>query len=192
MNLSEIQQAFSPLTEIGKGTKTFTISGLSVTIRTLLPSEEIETHKIATSLLGDGDESHTLEYINSFQQSILSYSILKIGSLDFEGVEFVATGELTPQGTPIQIPVNQAVRKVLSTLSRPVFSAIYKKYTELEAEMSAEAATHVLFDPVDIENDINILESRLLELKKIQEKAKEENKNSVEEVLSKNPRLRKE
>lgn len=177
LDLKTLQNAFSKIEEVGKGELTFDLDGIPVTLRVLLPSEEITVQKFAAQAMAEGDDtdaSTTADYLERFKQAVCSHALVAVGELDFRGVEFVETGETLDNGVAIKVPKHQAVRDILSNFSRGATTIIFKKYGELlaQVEQDAEAATD--FEIPDLDAEIKRLQDRITELEET--KAEEEGK----------------
>jgi hypothetical protein len=180
LDLKTLQNAFSKIEEVGKGELTFDLDGIPVTLRVLLPSEEITVQKFAAQAMAEGDDtdaSTTADYLERFKQAVCSHALVAVGELDFRGVEFVETGETLDNGVAIKVPKHQAVRDILSNFSRGATTIIFKKYGELlaQVEQDAEAATD--FEIPDLDAEIKRLQDRITELE--QTKAEEEGEASI-------------
>jgi hypothetical protein len=146
MNLSQLKQAFSPLSEIGHLRKQVNVLGLSLTMRTLTSKED----------------STTMEYLDLFRKESLARSIIRIGEMSLEEA-YVETGEKLPDGTPVKIKKSEAVADVLDSLSRAVLTDLFTELTQLttEAEEAVEKLRPVKKDP---EEEKRVLLARLAEL----------------------------
>lgn len=169
LSLKDLQEAMSPLTNVGKGESTFEVLGLSVTLRALTGDEEIEVQRSARAALPvEGevtDQVAMLEYLDKFRNGSLGYSIVAVGTLDFRGVEFIETGAKTPTGVAIKIKKHEAVQQIVATWSRSMTVAVFKKFGELMNDVEKEVDALIEFEPVDYDAEIARLEERIRELK---------------------------
>jgi hypothetical protein len=180
LDLKYLEGALSGIAEVGKGEVTFDFNGTSLTMKALLPSEEVEVQKYASVVLEDvgGEEdagsTATMEYLDRFKLALISNSIIAIGGDDLRDEGFIATGEKLPNGREVMIPRWEAIRKVAEKWSRPSLTLLFKKYSELIDKIESQAESAVDFDPVDLDTEIERLESRLAELHARKEEIKKE------------------
>ena len=177
LNIQALEQAFSKVSEIGKGELTFDLDGTSITVRTLLPSEEVAIQKYASVVLEESKEdslSAGQEYLDRFQTSILSYAIVQINGLDLRDSQYIATGEVLPNGQEIKKPRTEVVRGLVTSWSRPVRSAAFRKVGELLDKVHKETSQLIRYETVDLEDEIKDLENRLAELKATLQQRKED------------------
>lgn len=171
-NLQALEAAFAQVEQVGKGELSFDINGTSLTLRVLLPEEEIEVQRFAASILdkdNENDQHTALEYLDRFKLGVLSHAICQVGSTDFRDVQFVETGEVLGNGKPAKITKVAAVRQLLGRWSRPVLQGVFKKYAELLADVERKAEAAIEYEPADLGTEIDRLEQRLAELKERQE-----------------------
>ena len=167
LDITALEAALSQIEEVGQGEATFDFNGIPITMRVLLPKEELEIQKYASVALEEGsDESaQTVDYLDRFKISLLSHSIIAVGDLDFRDVEFVATGEALPNGKQVKIHRVEAVRKLAQRWSRPSILMLFKKYSELLEAVEKKAEEAVEFEPTDFDSEIERLENLIAEVK---------------------------
>ena len=183
-DLQALEQALSVVETIGKGEITFDVGGTSMTLRLLLPDEEVEVQKYAqASLAGQTDEGGTdrhaaMEFLDHFKQAVLSYALIEIGHLDLRNVKFIETGEVLSSGVKVRIEKHIAVRKMIEKWVRPVLLAVFKKYSELVDRVEGDAEKAVEYTPSDLDAELERIEGRLAELKT----KKEQNSTEADRV----------
>jgi hypothetical protein len=158
----------APLALIGKGELTFEVNGTKISLRALTPEEEIQVQRFSRSVLGEGDltdQSNALEYLDRFRIGSLGYSIVQVGDLDFRNVEFVETGEKLASGVAIKVKRHEAIQQLVSTWSRNMTVAVFKKFGELMNQVEKEVEGLIEFESVDFDGEIARLEERIRELK---------------------------
>ena len=169
LDLKYLEGALSGIAEVGKGEVSFDFNGTTLTMRALLPSEEVEIQKYASVVLEDvGDDDAgsvaTMEYLDRFKLALISHSIIAIGETNLRDEEFVSTGQKLPNGQEVKIPRWEAIKKIAETWSRPSLTLLFKKYSELVDKIESMAEGAIAFDPVDLDAEILRIETRLSDL----------------------------
>lgn len=167
LTLQDLKDAMAPLAEIGKGELTFEVNGIAISLRALTPDEEIQVQRQSRAVLSDGDltdQANALEYLDRFRITSLGYSIVQVGTLDFRNVETIETGEKLPNGTLIRVKRHEAVQQLVSSWSRNMTVAAFKKFGELMNQVEKEVDGLIQFEPVDYDGEISRLEERIREL----------------------------
>ena len=189
LDLNSLKNAFSKIAEIGKGEDTFDLNGTKITIRLLLPSEEVEVQKQSSfAYTEEGKESGenstlaTTKYLETFKLGVLSYAIVRVNDLDLRNVEYIPTGEHLPNGKPVRITKIKAVKDLLLSFSRRAVDTIFQKYTDLSTKTDIESDNALDYTPLDISEEITRLEERLEELKRKQETSQNFGKKTEETV----------
>lgn len=183
MNLSQLKQAFSPLSEIGHLRKEVTVLGLSLTMRTLTSKEDAEIQRML-SVLREEEDTTTMEYLDLFRKESLARSIIRIGDMSLDE-PYVETGEKLDDGTPVKVKTSEAIGDILDGLSRTVLTDLFTELTDLttEAEEAVEKLRPTKKDP---EEEKRVLQARLAELEqkeeldKVDENIKEQPKKVAE------------
>lgn len=190
LDLNSLKNAFSKIAEIGKGEETFDLNGTKITVRLLLPSEEIEVQKQSSfAYTEEGKESGenstlaTTKYLETFKLGVLSYAIVQVNDLDLRNTEFIPTGENLPNGKPVKITKTKAVKDLLLSFSRRALDTIFQKYTDLSTKTDIESDKSLEYTPIDISEEITRLEERLEELKRKQEISKNFAKKEEEPIV---------
>lgn len=136
LNLSELIQAMSPLSEMCKKERVVDLAGVSVTLKHLTPKEEIEVQRLLPDITENA--SFAMEFADVFRRETLCRAIIKINNLDLKGVETVETEEKLSSGVTRKIPRQEAVLKIIEGWSRPVISKIFEEYTILSEEIDSD------------------------------------------------------
>jgi hypothetical protein len=136
MDLSQLKKAFEPISQIGHLRKTVEVFGLSMTLRTLTVREDAEVQRILSDLREEEDTT-TVEYLDIFRKETLARSIVKVGDQDLDE-EYVKTGDLLENGTPVKVRKVVAVSEILDTFSRVVLGEIFTLLTDLTTEAEEE------------------------------------------------------
>ena len=174
INLQDLERAFAPIAEIGQEEMTFEASGRSLTIRQVLPDEEVEVNKYARIALdevgsegSDSDKEAALQrFLDRFKVGILCHSIVQIDDMDLRALEFIPTGEVLDNGVPVRIPKFKAMEKIIKPWTRQVLNAVFTKYGELTNRIELKAEKVITFNPTDLDAEIDRVKARLTDLKK--------------------------
>ena len=168
MDLSVLESALSSIGDIGKKELTFEVGNTPITLRTLLPDEEIKIQKVSRGLLQsedseeeEPDQATVMAFLDEYRIRALSYSIIAVGDLNFRDSEFVYTGEILPNGTKIKVPKNEAVTGILKKFSRSILGLIFQKYSELTELAEVDAENAIDFEPTDPDSEIQRLQGRI-------------------------------
>lgn len=167
LNLHDLEQAFSEISNVGRGTIECDVDGNIIVLSALLPHEEVAVQKFAASALEENKEalSANTDFLDRFQMALLSYAIVRVGNVDLTGVETIDTGETLPNGVKVKIPRNEAVRKMVTKWSRIVRQYLFRKYSDLLERIDAETDKVIRYEPIDLDAEIDRAESRVLDLK---------------------------
>lgn len=168
LSIKDLQSIMSPLTELGRGEATFEVGGLSITLRTLTPEEEIATQRYARGALTEGeanDQINALDYLDRFRSSCLGYSIVQIGDSDFRNVTTVETGEKLPNGVSVKVKKHEALMKSMESWSRVMITTLFQRFTSLMEKVESDIGKTLKYDDDHIDAEISRLEERLSDLK---------------------------
>lgn len=202
ISLSHLKQALAPLETFGKNEHTFQMNGLDITIRPMLPIEEISVQKYASSVLEESksnnvdlesDQNMTrataLDYFDRFRVEVLSYAIVQIGDLNLRNEKTVATGEMLDNGVEVKVPKQQALRQlILESWSRGALTIAFEAYGELVQSIQNDLEEITKKTAEDLDLEISRLEDKLNELKSERQKRTELNpsiyKEQIENLVS--------
>ena len=167
LNLQALEQAFSGISDVGKGTIDCDFDGRTIVLSSLLPHEEVAVQKYAAVALEENKDalSANTEFLDRFQIGLLSYAVCRIDEIDLSGETHIETGEVLANGVRIKIPRHEAVRKIVGGWSRIVRQFLFRKYSELMDRVDLESEKLVKYDPLDLSAEIERLEARIAELK---------------------------
>jgi hypothetical protein len=194
LSIKDLQSIMAPLTELGRGEATFEVGGLSITIRTLTPEEEIATQRYARGALTDGDSNdqiNALDYLDRFRAACLGYAIVQIGDVDFRGVSTVETGEKLPNGVAVKVKKHEAIMRVMDEWSRTMVTTLFQRFTALMEKVEAGVEKTLKYDNDHIDAEIARLEEKLTELKGTKAKrdaGKEDPRGSVRDAAANKPK----
>lgn len=177
LDLNTLKQALAPLSEVGRDESTFEVAGMTVTIRPLLPLEEVEVQRYAASVLTDiqareglGDDDQmgraaALDYFDRFRIEIIAYSIVQVDSLDLRNVKTIATGEVLDNGVAVQVKRTMAMREIVEGWSRAMITVCFARYGELIQKIADQADKVAKTSMPDLDAEISRVEERLERLK---------------------------
>lgn len=167
MNLSDLQNALAPLSNIGAREKTVEVLGVQVCLRTLTPVEEGEIQKAIPSA-DDGDIS-PLEFLDTFRSETLSRCIIQVGDLNLRGVDYLPTGEMLPSGVEKKISKADAVKEIVEKWPRPILNVLFEAFSSLAGEVETELNEKLGIDESDPEAELQAVEERAKDIRKVVE-----------------------
>lgn len=183
ISLGQLKQALAPLESFGKDERTFDLHGTKITVRPLLPVEEVTVQRYATAVLDENRElsgvdedgsltrAAALDYFDRFRIEVLSYAVVQIAGLDLRGTKTISTGELLDDGTPVQVPKHVALRDLIrGSWSRPALTIAFAEYGELVQKLQDEADNIARKSIEDLDVEAKRLEDRLKEVRLEREK----------------------
>jgi hypothetical protein len=186
IDMMTLEAALAPLEEVGQGETTFQVGTIEVTLRILVPEEELEAQRYAVQVFEDGneDDRHSvLAYMDRMRLAVLSYAVVAVGGNDFRNEKVVATGEELPNGKQVTVEKHVAIRQLIRKWSRPIVTGMFRKYTELVGNVEKQAESAIEFEPSDIDAEIARLEDRVAELRLEKKKELEEKGPDFNEEL---------
>jgi len=181
LDLNALKEALAPLAKIGRDELTFESGGMQLTLRPLLPMEEVAVQRYAASVLDkiQTDEglnptdqmsrAAALDYFDRFRIEIIAYALVQIDDLDLRDVDKIPTGETLENGTPIQMSRMRAMREVVYDWSRAMLTVCFAKYGDLVQKIATEADKIASSSISDIDAEIERVEERLQMLKEDRE-----------------------
>ena len=180
MNLSQLKQAFEPISQIGHLRRDVEVFGLSMTLRTLTVREDAEIQRTLSDLREEEDTT-TVEYLDIFRKETLARAIVKVGDQTLDE-EYIETGEKLENGTPVKVRKVEAVSEILDTFSRVVLGELFNLLTDLTTEAEEEVKK---LKPAtkNIEEEKQELQARIEELEVLESTNKSD--KSVAELPTK-------
>jgi hypothetical protein len=176
IDFKALERALAPIEKIGQGELSFDAGGTPVTLRILVPAEELEVQRYAGVVFqsdeGKEDANSAVEYLDRFRTATLSYALIRVGDYDFGDVEYIETGEQLENGTLVRITKHKALRQLIVRWPRAIMVRAFHKYAELLNTVETRAEKAINFVPSDHDAEIERLEARLTDLRAT--KAKEE------------------
>lgn len=166
LDIKALEAAFARIGEIGKGEIDVEVDGVRVWMRALVPEEDIEVQKYARGDSEGGIENLLL--IERYKRATIAYAVVQVGGLDLRGVTHIPTGEVLENGNPVRVPKVIAVRRIVDGWSRQATTLLFQRYAELVRRIEDEANAKVQFDKSNLPAEIERLESRLADLRRVQ------------------------
>lgn len=189
LDMQALERALAPVEAVGRDEITFTAEDHTITLRPILPHEEVVVQKRAQAALADQkddegtDRYAALDYFNTFRIETLSFALAEVNGLDLREVEYVATGEKTEGGKPVRVPRNAAVRKMLQRWSLAMLKAAYGQYAELLTRIGEKGEKLVEYEPADIKAELERLKKRQADLEdELQRRAEGDPNLTAEQV----------
>ena len=185
LNMQALETALQKVETLGKGELTLDVNGTDITIRVLLPDEEVEAIRWAHDALADAedddvDRATAMQYLDRIKIGVLAYAIIQIGSTDLRDQDFVETGEVLDSGIAVKLPKYLALRELLRKWQRDVLGGVYRSYTELMERVELEAEKAISFDLVELDAEIDRVEKRLVVLKALKKEQESFQEEGVE------------
>jgi len=177
--LKALEAAINQIDTIQDYELTFTVDGQDIPLRPLRSHEETEVQRYSQAawegMNEEGDTAAYQDFMDRVRLSTLGFSIIRIGEMDLRDVEWIETGEFDPDGNPISVPKWEAIRDLIrGQWSKPLALQVFAKFGELLERIEITATRLVKFDPSDLEEEIERVEKRLVELKKKREEKRDE------------------
>lgn len=181
LDLNTLKTALKPLSEMGRDEFTFDVDGMSITLRPLLPLEEVAVQRYSASILDDIQEREGLDtndnmsraaamdYFDRFRIEIIANAIVQVGDLNLRDEKHIATGEILENGTPVQVPRGIAMRGIVQEWSRAMLTVCFARYGDLVQKIADEADKIARTTLPDLDAEIERVEARLASLKQDRE-----------------------
>jgi hypothetical protein len=168
---------------------TFEAGGMEITLRPLRSQEETEVQRYAQVAwegvpeAGGADVAAYQEFIDRVRKATLGFSIVRLGSTDLHGVEYIDTGEQDDHGNLISMPKWEAIRDLISAeWSKPFLLQVFSKFGELLERVEISASKLMKFDPAELDEEIGRLTKRLEELKASRDKDREISPSDIQKA----------
>lgn len=181
LDLNTLKQVLAPLSKYGRDEITFEAGGMRITIRPLLPIEEVAVQRYSASVLDDiqaqeglsnedqMSRAAALDYFDRFRMEIVGNSIVQVNDLDLREIKTLPTGEVLDNGVQVQIPKNLAMREVVSGWSRALITICFQRYGDLVQRIADKADKIAQTSLPDLDAEIERVETRLVRLKEERE-----------------------
>ena len=165
LDLRALENAFARISQIGKGECEVEVDGVRVVLRTLLPEEDVAVQRYAR---GDGEEDlETLNMVERYKRATIAHAIVQVNDLNLRGVDAIPTGDVLPNGVPVQMPKVMAIRRIVDTWSAQATTILFQRYADLIKQVEDETNTKVKYDTSNIDAEIERLNARIDELRRI-------------------------
>lgn len=186
LHVNQIREGLAQIERLGHKEETFTLLDKEIRLRTV-HRKEMEAATTKCQPLLDlaqkrEDTFAVTNWIQAVKIETLSYSIMRIDGVDFEGVDFIATDEIdTETGHAVKKQKHVFVRELIENWEDSVVNIAFKKYKELTDQAEKAASNNVEFDDENEKARIEELEAEISSLKiKLKEKEVE---NKVQKTL---------
>lgn len=175
VNIEALKASLAKIEQLGQDELTFPAGDSQITLRALKASEELEVEKYGQAAWEDAssdeDPSALTDYLDRMRIATLSHVIVQIDGMDLRDVEFVETGEVGSDGTPIRKQRFQVLRDLIGRWNRQVIHRCYLKYSELMMQIELNAGHAIKFDVKNIDDEISRIQKRLSDLQDMKESA---------------------
>ena len=187
MDLNTLKAALKPLTQFAQDELSFVIpmegSEVEVTLRPLLPKEEIACQQFSAGILAASQEEEgtedddaltrasALQYFDHFRTGVISYALVQIGTTDLRKEKYIETGKVLSGGAKERVERHVALRDIISeSWSRAMITICFSKYGDLITTLSEKADKIASESVQDLDAEIERMERRVLSLKQEREK----------------------
>ena len=169
LDLSTLKKALAPLSKMGRDEFTFEVDDMKVTLRPLLPLEEVAVQRFASSVLDDiqaqeglsnndnMSRAAAMDYFDRFRIEIIANSIVQVDDFDLREEKYVLTGETLENGTPVQVPRGIAMRGIVQEWSRAMITICFARYGDLVQKIAdkADEIAQTTLPDLDAEIDVS-------------------------------------
>lgn len=179
MKLSEIKRLMAPVLDLSMARGEFQIGDTVFKVRTTLPVEDLQTQRFAIDAAEDEEGMvASLPYIDAHRNRLIATCITHIGDLCVEDHEFLETGDLLPDGTPVKVSRIDAIYRMVSDWGREFQILAFLKIYDIVSVLEQKQKALINYEPVDMEVEVKQLESRIQFLQKRIEERKEQAMNT--------------
>lgn len=187
VTLKALEAAVTQVEQIRDHEFTFEAGGIQITLRPLRAEEETDVQRhaqVAWEGVGEeGDVAAYADFMDRVRLATLGYSIVRIGDTDLHGVKYIETGEVDENENPVAVPKNEAVREMIGDQwTKQMLTQVFSKFGELLERVEIEASKSVKFEPADLDEEIDRLEKRMVELKAQRDKKEPAGTSPVQKV----------
>jgi len=178
VNLQALEAALNKVERIRDHEFCFEVDGTKICLLPLRPDQETDVQKFAQVVMDTAEDGETTQaafadFMDRMRHASLGFSIIQIGSLDLRGVEYIETGEQDDHGNNVSIPKWEAITEVVAReWSRMMLSQVFGKFGEMLDRMELRAQKAVNFEPVDLDEEIERTNRRLLDLQTAKDRIK--------------------
>ena len=167
VSLDLLRAAVQPIIALTEDEIAFEVEGVHLSLRPMTPKEELAVQRVLTDVSDTEDEDeqfNVMEYFTQFRVETLSYAIVEINGIDLRNETTIATGETTPDGKPIRVAKNIALRGIVEKWPRQVVTLAFTKYGEVVRRSTARVEKFIDKNESDLDSEIERLETRLKQL----------------------------
>jgi hypothetical protein len=157
INLAQLKELMSPLSQLCQKEKEVDLSGIKVVLKHLSPKEELEVQ----SLLPDLEGSTAVEFADVFRRETLARSIVQVGDLDLRDMDEIETGEVLPNNKVVKVSKEEAVVQVMDGWSKFVLAKLFEQYGLLSEEIEQGLDDSLKINVEDTEIEKSNLQSRI-------------------------------
>lgn len=175
LNLAQLKELMSPLSQVCQREKVVTISGILVTLKYLTPKQELEVQKMLPEL----DTASAIEFADSFRRETLCRSIVAVDNLDLRNMKEIETGEVLPNGKKVKVTREEAVAQIMEDWSKFVIAKLFEAYGELGEEIQSTMDESLKLNIEDKEVAKENLKERIDEIERAQKLEELKNEKEV-------------
>ena len=185
VTLKALEAAVIQVEQIRDHEYTFEAAGTQITLRPLRAEEETDVQRhaqVAWEGVGEeGDVAAYAEFMDRVRLATLGYSIVRLGDTDLHDVDYVETGEQDENGNAVSMPKYEAIRDLIAhEWTKQMLTQVFSKFGELLERVEIEASKSVKFEASDLDEEIDRIEKRLVELKAHRDQKKPPDASSMQ------------
>lgn len=168
VSLDLLRAAVQPIAALTSDEIAFDVEGVHLVLRPMTPKEEMAVQRVLTEVPEGQDaeaEFNVMEYFTQFRVEVLSYAIVEINGIDLRNETTISTGEATPDGKPIRVLKNVALRGIVEKWPRQVVTLAFSKYGDIVRQVTAKVEKFIAKNDTDLDVEIERLEARLKQLR---------------------------
>jgi hypothetical protein len=189
IHINEIKDNLDKIKNLGHNKETFDIEGTKITLRTVTPKEREYAKERCDPHFQrakeENDVVHIQKWMEKMKVEVLSYSIIRIGEIDLEGIDYIKTDEVDEEsGKKIKKKKHIYLREFLEDWNDELINICFKKFRQITEEMEENLNNQVEFPEDDIDTRIEKKKQELEELRTKKKQMEQEKENDISENLS--------
>lgn len=166
LKLSTLRSGFEKLRNLGHDRDSFEILGVTVELRTITREELSHANEYSRPLFDEAQATESTFALSDWAQAtkyaVLGYAIMRLGDLDFNGVDYVEDDTVSP---PAKTQKHIFVREILSGWEDAAVNLVYRKFQLLTDRAEKKAAEGLEFYEQTKEEELKELENRVGDLR---------------------------
>ena len=184
IDIKSLEAACAQIEETSRGEITVDLNGTPVHLRMLLPEDELAILREALAAITGDEESYGAQkYKDALKKAVLCRVIVQIGTVDLRSETYIATGEVLENGAVAKVFKEKALRDLISKWGTLVRETLFVAFASLQAREEIAAEHNMVFEPSDIDTEIERLTARITELQETKDKIANRSKSAFSEQV---------